>query len=350
MKKILNEFSILLAALILLHACGSKKQTAEVTNDSVLVKLQPVSVISYSPTLEYSGLIASTTEAKMGFKIAGVIAKIYVKEGDHVSKGQLLATLNMTEINAQVQQAAAGVEKAKRDVGRTKNLYEDTVASLEQYQNVQTQLSVANEGLHIAQFNQQYAQVHATEDGVIIKKIMNEGEVASVGAPVLVMSGNSNSDWVVRFGVPDKEWAILKQGNEADVQVDAYPATAFTGVITKIAQAADPVSGTYEIEVKVLPGDKKFAPGLFATIHIATTAPEQVSMIPVEAITEGDGKKGYVYTLNADSKSVTKHAVKIAFLNNGRVAISSGLDSVKQVITDGVSYLTATSSVKLEKD
>lgn len=350
MKKILNEFTIMLAALIVLHACNSKKPAPVTEDDAVLVKQQPVALVSYSPTLEYSGLIASTSEANLGFKIGGVISKIYVKEGDHVAKGQLLAVLNMTEINAQVQQASAGVDKAKRDVGRIKNLYEDTVASLEQYQNVQTQLSVANESLRIAQFNQEYAQVRATEDGIIIKKLMNEGEVASAGSPVVMMSGTGSSDWVVRFGVPDKEWAILKTGNLADVQIDAYPATAFKGVITKIAQAADPVSGTYEIEVKVLPADKKFAPGLFATIHITTTAPAQVAMIPVEAITEGDGKKGFVYTLNADNRSVTRHAVKIAFLDNDKVAVSNGLENIQQVITDGVSYLTATSTVKLEKN
>lgn len=331
-----------------LQGCGAKKPAAPTTDDDVIIiKQQPVSAVNYSPTLEYSGLIASTTEAKLAFKIGGVIAKVYVKEGDRVSKGQLLASLNMTEINAQVHQASEGVDKAKRDAGRIKNLYDDTVATLEQYQNVQTQLNVANESLRIAQFNQEYAQIRATEDGTITKKMMNEGEVASAGMPVLVMSGNSNSDWVVRFGVPDKEWAILKAGNTADVELDAYPATAFKGVITKIAQAADPVSGTYEIEVKVLPGDKKFAPGLFATIHLSTTSPEEVTMVPVEAITEGDGKKGYVYTLNADKKTVTKHLVKIAFLADDKVAISNGLDSIKQVITDGVSYLSENAKVKL---
>lgn len=71
-----------------------------------------------------------------------------------------------------------------------------------------------------------------------------------------------------------------------------------------------------------------------------------VTMIPVEALTEGDGKKGYVYTLNADNKTVTKHLVKIAFLNNDKVAITSGLENIKQVITDGVSYLTEGSIVK----
>ena len=110
-----------------------------------------------------------------------------------------------------MEQASAGAEKAKRDVGRIKNLYEDTVASLEQYQNVQTQLSVANQALHIAQFNRQYAEIHASDNGTVVKKIMNEGELASVGSPVLLLNGTSGNYRVIRFGVPDKEWAVLKK-------------------------------------------------------------------------------------------------------------------------------------------
>jgi membrane fusion protein, multidrug efflux system len=340
-----NHYILFIMAIVI-SSCGTKKPSQKIEEEATVVRTQPVSSENYAPTLDYSGLMASTSEAKLSFKIAGIISKIYVKEGDHVSRGELLATLNKTEINAKVEQASAGVEKAKRDVGRIKNLYEDTVASLEQYQNVQTQLSVANEGLHIAQFDRQYAEIHASDDGTVVKKIMNEGELATVGSPVLVLNGTSGNDWVIRFGVPDKEWAILKKGDVAAVDVDAYPATEFKGIITKIAEAADPVSGTYEVEVKVMPGGKKFAPGLFANIHIKTNAQQNVIMIPVEALAEGDAKKGYVYTLNADKKTVTRHEVKIAFIDADKVAISSGLEGISEVITDGVSYLTENSKVK----
>ena len=341
-----RNYFILFTIAFLISSCGAKKPPEKTEEEVIIVRTQPVSSENYAATLDYSGLMASTSEAKLSFKIAGIISKIYVKEGDHVSKGQLLATLNKTEINAQVQQASAGLEKAKRDVGRIKNLYEDTVATLEQYQNVQTQLSVANEAMHIAQFNRQYAEIHASDNGTVVKKLMNEGELASVGSPVLLLNGTAGSDWVIRFGVPDKEWATLKKGDVATVDVDAYPATEFKGVITKIAQAADPISGTYEVEVKVLPEGKKFAPGLFANIHIKTNAPQNVTMIPVEALAEGDGKKGYVYTLNTDKKTVARHEVKIAFIDADKVAISSGLEGISEVITDGVSYLTENAKVK----
>lgn len=334
-------------AIFVVTSCKEETKNTNTSDEIIPVATQPVSVINYAPILDYSGMMASSAEAKLSFKIGGIIAHIYVKEGDHVNSGQLLATLDMTEINAQVQQTTQAAEKAQRDVNRIQNLFNDTAATLEQLQNVKTQLNVSNESVRIAKFNQQYAQIRATESGTVIKKLMNEGEVASSGAPVFIINGNASSDWVVRFGVSDKEWALLKKGDAAQVSIDAYSEKTFTGTITKIAEAADPYSGTYEIEVKVLPGTDKFAAGLFATIHIQPASQQQVAVIPIEALSEADAKKGFVYLLNADKQTVKKQAVIIAFITNDKVGIRSGLENITEVITGGVSYLTQNTKVKL---
>jgi len=349
MQKIFKSTSYLLIFLasFSMVRCNQKAKAADDTENVIVVKVQPVSTAPYKSVLKYSGLVASTSEARLSFKIGGVISKIYVKEGDHVERGQVLATLDLTEINAQVQQASQNTEKIQRDVNRVRNLYNDTVATLEQLQNASTQLSVAQEGLRIARFNQQYAQIRATESGTIVKKLMNEGEVANSGSAVFFFNGTSNSDWVIRFGVSDKDWAVLQKGDKAEVTLDAYPGRTFTGIITEQAQGADPASGTYEIEVKVIPNGTRFAAGLFANIKLQPIAPQQVTMVPIEAITEADDKTGYIYTVNADNKTVTKNKVTIAFLEKDSAAISSGLDNIHQVITEGVGYLTEKSAIKV---
>jgi RND family efflux transporter MFP subunit len=349
MKRILFSLTIFTAIAAVLAACNGRSKAADITDDAIAVKVQPVTTTQYAPVLKYSGTMASTAEARLSFKISGIISKIYVKEGDHVAKGQLLATLDLTEINAQVQQASQGVEKTQRDVNRVKNLYNDTVATLEQVQNATTQLQVAEESLHIARFNQKYAQIRATESGTILKKLMNEGEMAGPGSPVFTFNGTAGNDWVIRFGVSDKDWAVLKKGDKASVAIDAYPNRSFTGIITEIAQGADAASGTYEIEVKVLPNGARFAAGLFATVQLQPAAEQTVTLVPVEALTEANEKTGYVYTVNADGRTITKNKVTIAFLENNKAAIVSGLDSVKEVITEGVGYLTPQSFVKLIK-
>jgi membrane fusion protein, multidrug efflux system len=349
MKRIYIPLTFLLvtAMAVILTACNGGSQAAQVTDDAIAVKVQPVTTTRYAPVLKYSGTMASTAEARLSFKIGGIISKIYVKEGDHVVRGQLLATLDLTEINAQVQQASQGVEKVQRDVNRVKNLYNDTVATLEQVQNATTQLQVAEESLRITRFNQQYAQIRATESGIILKKLMNEGELASSGTPVFTFNGTAGNDWVIRFGVSDKDWAVLKKGDKASVEIDAYPNKPFTGIITEIAQGADVASGTYEVEVKVLPGGARFAAGLFSTVQLQPAAEQKITLVPVEAIAEANDKTGYVYTVNADGKTVTKNKVIIAFLENNKAAIVSGLDSAVEVITEGVGYLTDKSVVKV---
>lgn len=352
MKNIVFALSLMIpvvAAMLFTQCNGKTKATTTTNDDAVIVKTQTVSSTPYTTQLNYSGAMASTSEARLSFKIGGIVSKIYVKEGDAVSRGQLLATLDLTEINAQVQQASQGAEKARRDVNRVQNLYNDTVATLEQLQNVTTQQQVAEEGLRIARFNQTYSQIRATENGTILRKLMNEGEMAGSGAPVFFFSGTSGNDWVIRFGVADKDWAVLKNGDKAVVQLDAYPGKKFTGIITEIAQGADQLSGTYEVEVKVLPEGHRFANGLFATIQLEPAAAQKVTMVPIEAITEGDDKTGYVYTVNADQQTVTKHKVTIAFLEKDKAAIISGLENISAVITDGVGYLTDKSLVKVVK-
>ncbi len=350
MKRIfLPGFLLPVLAGILFSECNEKTQAATKFDDAVAVRTQVVTKSLYSSPLNYSGSIASTSEARLSFKIGGIISKIFVKEGEVVSKGQLLATLDLTEINAQVQQATQAADKARRDVTRIQNLYNDTVASLEQLQNVTTARQVAEEGLRIARFNRQYAQIRATENGTIVRKLMNEGELASPGAPVFFVSGLAGNDWVIRFGVADKDWAILKKGDRATVQLDAYPAKTFTGIITEIAQGADPVSGTYEVEVKVLPNGHRFATGLFGTVQLQPAVSQMVTIVPIEAIAEADEKTGFVYTVNADQRSVSRHKVNIAFLEKDMAAISSGLDNIQAVITGGVGYLTENSKVKVVK-
>lgn len=347
---ILSSLRFPLAALIAfsLVRCGENHAaTTPPADEPIPVKLQAVTTASDGKPLQYSGLIASNSEARLSFKIGGIVSRIFVKEGDHVVAGQLLATLDLTEINAQVQQASQNLEKAQRDETRANNLYRDTVASLEQVQNAHTQTTVATEGLRIAHFNQQYAQIRAASSGTILQKLMNEGEYASAGTAVLIFNGTAQNDWVVRFGVSDKDWAVLHKGDRAFITIDAYPEERFTGQITKLAEGADANGGTYAVEVTVSSAGRKLAPGLFCTLQLQPVGKRSLALIPVSALAEGDGNTGFVYTVNADKHTVKRIPVRIAYLQGDHIAIASGLDSVQQVIADGVGYLTERSVVKL---
>ncbi|MBO0934333.1 efflux RND transporter periplasmic adaptor subunit [Fibrella aquatilis] len=354
----MNYTQLTLAFLLTatLWGCGNKSEKSETagadstatgqTDASVVpVRLAAVESVERAEPIVASGLVSSAEEARLSFKIGGIINKLYIDEGQSVRKGQLLATLNLTEIDAQVASAQLAQEKSERDLGRVKKLFADTAATLEQLQNATTGSNVAKQNLTIAQFNRGYAQIRASVDGTVTRKLTNEGEFVGPGSPVYLLSGNRRSDWVVRVGISDKDWARLKLGDRASIRLDAYPDRAFSGMVQELAQAADPVNKLYEIEIKLDPNGVKLAPGLFAKATLTPAQRRSYVMVPIEAIVEGNGKDGFVYVLEADRKHVRKQPVQIGYISGANVLLTGGLTAVNQVITSGSAYLTEASVV-----
>merc|ERR1711912_15282 len=141
--KYLTSIILFTGISILMSSCFSasgeenEKKTSQKTQP-VSVKVAEVEKLEKPIPVVASGVLGSESESKLSFKIGGIIAKIYVEEGQKVKAGQLLAELEKAEINAQVVQAQSGLAKAIRDLERAKSLYEDTVATLEQVQNATT--------------------------------------------------------------------------------------------------------------------------------------------------------------------------------------------------------------------
>ncbi len=346
-----STFKIIVPLLLLVVACGKKEAPEEKLPPSKLEEI-PVKVITVgkenaSEEVTASGLVASDSEARLSFKTGGVIDQILVDEGSSVRKGQLLAKLNLTEISAQVRQAQEGVAKAERDLQRAQNLYRDSVATLEQVQNATTALQVAKENVKIAQFNQSYSEIRAPMNGKILKKLMNEGELAGPGIPVFMMHAASAGDWMVNAGITDKDFVKLKVGDKAQITFDAYPNQVFTGIVSELPESADPMSGLYPVEFKFNTQGKKFTYGMFATVKLGKTVNGISSYIavPIDAIIEGNGSNAYVFV--PEGNKVKKTPVRIAFLRDSQALIEEGITEGTQVITDGSAYLTEKSIIKI---
>jgi multidrug efflux system membrane fusion protein len=352
MNSLHNTFRLLSSSLLLsliLISCNKKDENQQKTTETdevlVPVSLTKVAQATRSESIVASGLVASSEEARLSFKIGGIIQKIYVTEGQKVGKGQLLASLNTTEIDAQVNQAKYGVEKSERDFKRVENMLKDTAATLEQMQNVTTALDIAKQNLQIAQFNRSYAQIISPIDGAVVKKMGNEGELTGPGTPIFYITSNRQGDWVVRVGVSDKDWARLNIGDKANIQLDAYPTETFEGRITKLAPAADPMNKLYEIEVRIAPKGKRLATGLFAKVELNPIQSRSYTVVPLEAIVEGNGKEAFVYVLDETRKKVKRLPIQIGFVDGDKVLITNGLEGISEVITSGNAFLTESSTV-----
>jgi len=325
----------------------AKSEAAAPPSESLdYVTLAPVEQATVARPIEVAGQLSSETEAQLSFKTGGLVRRVLVTEGDLVRKGQLLATLDLTEINAQVSQAEQGQTKARRDLDRFTRLLADSAAPLEAVQNLRTAYGVAREQARIARFNQQFSEIHAPVAGRVVRKSLNEGELAAPGAPVLFVAATADA-WTLKTGVADKDWARLQVGDAATVRLDAYPEKTLVGRVSRRAAGADPTSGTWQIDVQVQPQPgAPLATGLFAR---ATLRPRQQAIyqvIPAGAVVEGNGDDAFVFVPAATGR-VRKLPVRVAFMDGERVYVRSGLETTSQVVAAGSGFLTEYSTIKV---
>jgi len=346
--------SFLLLCIPFMYACKPHPATivSDGGADTIAVQILPLKQQSSNTNMAVSGQFTTDDEVMLSFKTGGIISNLNVKEGDAVKKGQLLATLNPTDVNAQVQQAQLASEKAQRDYDRTKNLFKDSVATLEQLQNSKTALQQAQQQLNVAMFNRQYSEIRAPKDGYILHKLANAGQQVAAGTPVLQTNGAESGKWMLRVGISDREWAMLQLNDRAQVQTTTLPGQLLQGVVTRKSEGVDAATGTFSADI-TLTGKKPqaIAAGMFgkATIMPAhhTNAGNASWQIPYDALLDGDGTSGYVFVTD-DNKTAHKIKVIIASIDKNTVTISDGLADAKSLIISGSAYLTDNSAITVQ--
>ena len=323
---------------LLLTACGAS------SSDPDADKGTPVrtGIASSGPavaSLKTNGIVAARDEMRLSFKTGGIIRRIAVQEGQLVKKGQLLAELELAEINAQFQQAKQVAEKAARDLERGERLHADQVISLEALQNLRTQAAITAAARDAARFNLGQSTIVAPRDGAILRQLAEERELVPPGQPIIVL-GSSERGYIVRAALSDRDLVRVAVGDRADIQLDAYPGKSFTGKVHEVSAAADPRNGLFPIEVNFeAAGDIKLATGFVAKLQItpAAAAASSLTYIPIAALVEGDGDIAQVFVV--DGAVARKREVKVAFIDGDSVALSSGLTSGTPLVTEGALYL-----------
>jgi RND family efflux transporter MFP subunit len=351
MKSILNSLSGFAIVAAMLAGCNSapKPEQSSSNSEAIAVKTLALKKQIRERSFSGTGLLSTGDEALYSFKIGGVIDKINVMEGQFFNKGQVLATLKLTEIEAGVAQAKLGLEKAKRDHERVLRLYADSVTTLEQVQNSETALKVSERQLEALNFNKTHAVILAAEAGFVKRKLANEGEVVATGSPILAISESSAKGWVLKVGLSDADWALIKEADEAEVQFDAFPNQLFIGKVLRKAMAADQGSGSFTIEVEVNLKGIKPAVGMFGKAIIKSGKPVEMISIPYEALIEADGMKAFVY-IPLQTDQVKKQAIEIESFDNKEVWVKSGLENIERIVISNSAFLNENARILIVND
>ncbi len=332
---------------MIMAACQSPTNKEVIKEEVIPVTVLRLEMDSIQQQLYATGQFTTDDETQLSFKTGGIVQRVYVKEGDAVSKGQLLATLNLTEVNAFAEQAKLAYQKAQRDFERATNLYQDSVATLEQMQNAKTALDVAKQQYGNAGFNQAYAEIRSSQSGYVLKRFVNDGQIVGPGTPVLMINGAAQNKWILQAGVSDYQWSVIKKGDAALVTTDALPGKSLQGVVTKKSEGMDPMTGTFLLQITIIdapPG--KIASGLFGKASITPGQQTKAWAIPYDALLDGDAGSGYVFIAN-DDNTASKIKVQIGKVEKGKVIVNAGLEQAKALIVSGNAYLNDGSKIKI---
>lgn len=339
---------ILLVGSTILFSCGSKSEIKTMPLDAAAVPVKVISLnkTAYEKKVEASGQFTTEDETLLSFKTGGIIKQIFVKEGDQISAGQLLAVLDLTEIKAKVQQASLGLEKAKRDYQRVEQLYKDSVVTLENKQNAKTALEFAEAIMEEARFNLTHSEIRALTSGVVLRKMANAGQVISSGTPVIQTNGAGVQQWVLKVNVSDADWAAIQVGDKAEVRTDAEPNKLINGKVVRKAGSTDPINGSFSIEISLESGPIKAASGMFAKATIYIGEKKSGWELPYEAVLDANANVGYVFVVS-DQNVAKKVAVQIGEPSKRGISILSGLEEYQQLIVSGSAYLKDQSKIKI---
>ncbi len=348
-KKVINMkikilLPVLIFSLITYYGCSSKKE--QKTDEVIPVKVIKLKKEKVQKAINVSGIFTTNNEIYLSFKTGGIIKSIFVYEGDRVKKDQLLAVLELNEIKAQVSQAQSGYEKALRDFNRVQNLFKDSVATLVQKQDAKTGLDIAEEQLTIAKYNLDHSEIRATDNGYVLRKFLNEGEIVGPGAPVIQTNVTEKGGWILKAGISDHDWSTVKVGDKALVQSDVNPSYDIEASVLRKSEGVDPHSGTFYVELEISKKYRgKIASGLFGKAEIFPEYQSEMWLVPYQSIIEGEGNSGYVFTTN-NLETAKKVKINIFSLDKDSVYINRGLENYKYLIVSGSAYLTDNSQIK----
>lgn len=338
-----------LALLATLGACHHQTDAAEAPTPLRAVRVALVTSGPAEAPIVATGLLATRDEVQLGFKTGGVVRRIDVRAGDKVHDGDVLAQIELAEVDAGLAQAQAAYDKAMRDQARGKKLFDDDVMTREQLDDLGTAAAVARAQLDAAQYNRGHAQIVAPGDGVVLRRLVEPGETVAPGQPVLVIS-QSGSGHVLKLGLADRDVVRVGIGDRADVRFDAYPQRHFTATVIQIGHGADPRNGTFPVELEIAgDGDKStdnLPSGLVGTATITVRGDGSTrSYLPLGALVEGSQHSMTIFTLRG-TVAQQQH-VAIAFVADDRAALEQPLPAGTRVITDGASYLADGEAVRV---
>lgn len=307
---------------------------------SSLVEYQQIAQKVYA-----SGKLTHKGKQALAFKVSGTLDSVNVEEGQYVKKGEVLAALDMEEINAELTKARSVYTQSQRDLQRLQSLFDKKVIPLNQVEEARTAMEVAEANLDLAIEHKRQAVLVAPQDGIILAREIEEKELVRPHQTAFMLSDTSKG-WIIRTQVSDKDMIRLSRKDQARILFDAYPGKSFTGQVSEIAASANAATLLFEVEVRVDPEQTRLLEGFIGHIEIVPEMTQRIAYVPVESVVAANQNRIQLFQIRED-KTVSLEEASMAWLETGKIAIHEGLEDGALIVSKGATFLHEGSKIQV---
>ena len=311
---------------------GCSKQARKTEKAPVKVEIFTVGTNAEGKTKDYVGTIEEKTGSTLSFELGGNITSIRVDEGDKVSKGQVLATINPTTLTEAHRSAVSTLNQAQDAYRRFLPLHKAGTISDIKWVEIESKLEQAKAAESIARQQLSHSTLTAPFAGVIAAKNVDLGTYVLPGQPVLKLANVAQVN--AKVSVPEAEISHLHVGDKVKLTVAALSGAIFRGTISEKGIDANPISHTYDVKVGITNPQGRLLPGMVCNAQVQGSAatPSHITVPPQSIELDADNSR-FVWTV-VNGKAHQQPVTTGDFEGDG-IVILSGLKAGDQVIING---------------
>ena len=329
MPKSLKNSITLLLIMALLSSCGKKENEIE-SKIITKVGVKAVDATSQPEIFSYSGTIEADNTVSLGFSVPGRVNNVAIQEGQHVTKGQLLASIETEEYQSAYTIANASLEQAADNFKRLDLLY--TKGSLPQRDHITAKITLeqakANSSISLKRLKD--TKIYAPFTGIITAKLIERGASAAPGVPAFTIMKTDNV--YAKASINENEIGTIKIGIPAKIKIASLDQN-FEGKVTIINPSADAATRTFDVKVLLNNSKGILLPGMISDIKIQTGRMTQAITIPATAVIRDADDINYVFV--ASAKQAIRKRVSLGNFKGNEVIVTKGLNNGDQVIING---------------
>ncbi|HET8809402.1 MAG TPA: efflux RND transporter periplasmic adaptor subunit [Flavobacteriaceae bacterium] len=334
--------------MALLDAAIEKLDTID---QRTLITVQVLNDTIFKHYIEVQGNVETDENIIIYPEFSGVLEKIYVEEGQQVSKGQILAKIDDGGLSSQLAQLKTKAALAKTTFERRKNLWEQKIGSEIQFLQAKSNYEAMQSSVEQLQSQLAKTVVRAPFSGVIDQVISDEGQVVSPGANQLFRLINLNEMYVTA-DVPENYLGSIEKGTEVLVDMGSI-GKEFEGKIKEVSSYINPNNRSFQVKVSVPNNKGLVKPNLIATIKLNNYTAKNAIVVPQSTVREDakGNKIAFVVDQKSDSLGVAQKIVVETGKNyQGKVEIKKGLKAGQILVLKGSRSIRDGEKVKVKSD